>query len=102
MRVVATRMGGRGKVMAKAANLFQRGDIWYFRKKLPGQKRRVTVSTGCKDLNQAKRRKTELEKEVNDDAFGWKKKTIAPTVVDYLQDCVKLYGPAHQGRAFMQ
>lgn len=80
--------------MSKTANLFLRGDVWYFRKKLKGSRQRPCVSTGCKDLNQAKRRKTELEKELNDDTFGWKKKVAAPPVVDWLQECVKVHGPA--------
>lgn len=83
----------------KAANLFLRGEVYSFRKVGPDGKR-VTVSTGCKDLEQAKRRKTELEKELNNETFGWKKKRLAPLVVDWLQHALTLYGKTKHGRAF--
>lgn len=66
-----------------AKNMTLRGDIWYFRRVNPTTKKREMVSTECKDLDQAKRRKTELEKKQNDDAFGWTKKAVqkeVPTV----------------------
>lgn len=86
--------------MAKrAANLFKRGDIYYFRRVNPTTKKRETVSTGCKDLNQANRRKTEMEKEQNNNAFGWKEKTErveAPTVDAWAREFRKTYMPKHK------
>lgn len=88
------------KKRATEKNLFLRGDTYYFRKQIKGSTRRQCVSTGCKDLDQARRRKVELEKELNDEGFGWTKKAPAPLVLDWLRECLTTYGPSMQGRAF--
>lgn len=85
--------------MARAANLFKRGDIWYFRRVNPTTKKREAVSTGCKDPNQAKRRKSELEKEQNDNAFGWKTKAapkLSTSVFAWTVEFRKTYLPKHK------
>lgn len=83
-------------------NLFLRGDIYYFRKQVKGSKQRITISTGCKDKNQARRRKVELEKEANDETFGWRKKAVAPGCLDWLDTALRVHGVTMKGRVFEQ
>lgn len=68
----------------KRDGLFLRGETYYFRRVVDGK--RVAVSTECKDRRQAERRRTELDKEMNDGKFGWTRepKKLAPLMDAYL------------------
>lgn len=85
------------KRKAKRDGLFQRGGTWYFRRMVNGQ--RVTVTTGCKDRRQAERRRTELDKDMNDEKFGWKAapKAAVPTIEDYLETTAPVYAKQKTG-----
>ena len=85
------------KRKTKRDGLYLRGDIWYFRRMIKGD--RVAVSTGCKDRRQAERRKTELDLEMNNETFGWKVEPIqdAPTIAAYLQTTAAIYDSHDEG-----
>jgi hypothetical protein len=68
--------------MARTTNLFRRGDIWWWRKRIDG--RVCRRSTGFKDLKAAERRATELDVEARKEFLGWTRRRV-PTFGDWVR-----------------
>ena len=75
--------------MARTFNLFRRGDIWWWRKKIDGRVYRR--STGFEDLRAAERRAAELDVEARKEALGWTRPKV-PTFGEWVKTYVATYG----------
>ncbi len=81
--------------MARTGNLYQRGAVWWWRKKIDGHVYRR--STGFTDLRAAERRAAELDVAVRKEALGWTPRKV-PSFKEWVRTYAATYGPRKKDR----
>jgi len=75
-------------------SLLKRGEVWYFTKRINGQ--RFRVSTGFADRKSAERRAAEIEVDIRSGIHGWK--STMPSFAEWWAVYRKTYTPQKSAR----
>lgn len=74
--------------------LLKRGEVWYFTKRINGQ--RFRVSTGFADRKSAERRAAEIEVDIRSGIHGWK--STMPSFAEWWAVYRRTYTPQKSAR----